>query len=71
MTTPVSKKATAAPQAQQSQTNFHSTEARRYDAQFGAIGIPAVAAGAQSMRMQAQKPKMTDIPAVLRQLPED
>lgn len=74
MTTAFSKKPTAKSepvQLQQSQSNLHSADARRYDAQFHAIGISAVAAGATAMRMQAKKPKMTDIPAILRQPSED
>ena len=48
-------------------SNFHAAEARdAYAHHFRAIGIPAVAAGAYSMRKAPQKPRMTDIPAILR-----
>lgn len=48
-------------------SNFHSAEARdAYAHHFRAIGISAVAAGVYSMRMTPQKPRMTDIPAILR-----
>jgi hypothetical protein len=48
-------------------SNFHTAEARSaYAHHYRAIGIPAVAAGAHSMRAMPKKPMMTDIPAILR-----
>jgi hypothetical protein len=47
--------------------NFNTAEARMaYAHHYRAIGIPAVAAGAHSMRKAVKAPLMTDIPAILR-----
>lgn len=51
--------------------SFHDRTARElYAPRFGAIGIPAVAAGLRTRKAERATPAFRDIPAILRHGPE-